>query len=45
MMQSYLQVKELPPMYTLVGAATAGAAASFLTNPLDLVKLRLQVLL
>lgn len=41
--QRYLGVEELAPQYTLLSAATAGAAASFLTNPLDLIKLRLQV--
>ncbi|TYZ58335.1 hypothetical protein PybrP1_000033 [[Pythium] brassicae (nom. inval.)] len=41
--QEYLQTEQLPPLYTLAGAALAGATASFVTNPLDLVKLRLQV--
>ncbi|KAF1330308.1 hypothetical protein FI667_g5201, partial [Globisporangium splendens] len=41
--QSYLKVEDLPPLYTLTGAALAGATASFLTNPLDLIKLRLQI--
>lgn len=41
--QAYLGVEEVPAQYTLLGAATAGATASFLTNPLDLIKLRLQV--
>jgi len=41
--QAYLGLDELEPQYTLLSAATAGAAASFLTNPLDLIKLRLQV--
>ncbi|KAI9914162.1 hypothetical protein PsorP6_005758 [Peronosclerospora sorghi] len=35
--------EEVPAHYTLANAAIAGAAASFLTNPLDLIKLRLQV--
>lgn len=34
---------ELPVWATLATAATAAAAASWLTNPLDLAKLRLQV--
>lgn len=38
-----LDVEELPAQYTLASAAIAGATASFLTNPLDLIKLRLQV--
>ncbi|KAG6580074.1 Mitochondrial Carrier (MC) Family [Phytophthora cinnamomi] len=41
--QKRLEVEELPAHYTLVSAAAAGATASFLTNPLDLIKLRLQV--
>uniref|UniRef100_K3X835 Mitochondrial carrier protein n=1 Tax=Globisporangium ultimum (strain ATCC 200006 / CBS 805.95 / DAOM BR144) TaxID=431595 RepID=K3X835_GLOUD len=41
--QNYLNAEDLPPLYTLAGAALAGAAASFLTNPLDLIKLRLQI--
>lgn len=41
----YLEVDtdSIPPHYTLASAAVAGAAASFLTNPLDMIKLRLQV--
>ncbi|TDH70522.1 hypothetical protein CCR75_006532 [Bremia lactucae] len=38
-----LNVDELSPTCTLTSAAIAGASASFLTNPLDLIKLRLQV--
>ena len=34
---------EIPVAITLVNAATAAAAASWLTNPLDMAKLRLQV--
>ena len=34
---------ELPFPYLLCSSATAGAASSFITNPLDMVKLRLQV--
>ncbi|KAI9987312.1 hypothetical protein PInf_023313 [Phytophthora infestans] len=41
--QNRLDVEELPAQYTLASAAAAGATASFLTNPLDLIKLRLQV--
>ncbi|GMF13779.1 unnamed protein product [Phytophthora lilii] len=41
--QKRLGVEELPAHYTLASAAVAGASASFLTNPLDLIKLRLQV--
>ncbi|KAH7482494.1 hypothetical protein PRIC1_006884 [Phytophthora ramorum] len=41
--QKRLEVDELPAQYTLASAAVAGATASFLTNPLDLIKLRLQV--
>jgi hypothetical protein len=41
--QKQLAAEELPAQYTLASAAAAGATASFLTNPLDLVKLRLQV--
>ncbi|KAG7388843.1 hypothetical protein PHYPSEUDO_011677 [Phytophthora pseudosyringae] len=41
--QKRLRVEELPAQYTLASAAIAGATASLLTNPLDLVKLRLQV--
>ncbi|TMW58570.1 hypothetical protein Poli38472_010129 [Pythium oligandrum] len=41
--QKFLQTEQLSPQYTLLSAATAGAAASFLTNPLDMIKLRLQV--
>ncbi|RLN50265.1 hypothetical protein BBJ28_00003747 [Nothophytophthora sp. Chile5] len=41
--QTRLGVQELPAHYTLASAALAGATASFLTNPLDLIKLRLQV--
>lgn len=41
--QTRLDTTELPAHYTLVSAAVAGATASFLTNPLDLIKLRLQV--
>ncbi|KAF1330523.1 hypothetical protein FI667_g5165, partial [Globisporangium splendens] len=40
--RQYLKVEHVPPQYTLVGAALAGATASFVTNPLDLAKLRLQ---
>lgn len=43
MAQEYLKSTELPPHYTLASAATAGAAASLITNPLDMIKLRLQV--
>lgn len=43
MAQEYLQVTELSPQYTLLSAASAGAAASLITNPLDMIKLRLQV--
>ncbi|CEG39187.1 mitochondrial carrier [Plasmopara halstedii] len=39
-----LNEEDLPAQYTLTSAAIAGAVASFLTNPLDLIKLRLQVL-
>ena len=42
-MQKRLETDELPAHYTLTSAALAGATASFLTNPLDLIKLRLQV--
>ncbi|CAI5701604.1 unnamed protein product [Peronospora effusa] len=38
-----LDLEDLPAHYTLASAAVAGATASFLTNPLDLIKLRLQV--
>ncbi|KAG7398935.1 hypothetical protein PHYBOEH_010040 [Phytophthora boehmeriae] len=41
--QKRLDTHELPAHYTLASAAIAGASASFLTNPLDLIKLRLQV--
>ncbi|CAH0482038.1 unnamed protein product [Peronospora belbahrii] len=41
--QKQLDLQELPAHYTLGSAAVAGAMASFLTNPLDLIKLRLQV--
>ncbi|DAZ99506.1 TPA: hypothetical protein N0F65_005378 [Lagenidium giganteum] len=41
--QNMMATTVLAPQYTLACAATAGAAASFLTNPLDLIKLRLQV--
>ncbi|KAG2768310.1 hypothetical protein PC129_g1946 [Phytophthora cactorum] len=41
--QKRLDAEELPAQYTLASAAVAGATASFLTNPLDLIKLRLQV--
>ena len=41
--QKRLDLKDLPAHYTLASAAVAGATASFLTNPLDLIKLRLQV--
>ncbi|ETI36788.1 hypothetical protein, variant 2 [Phytophthora nicotianae CJ01A1] len=41
--QKRLDMQELPAQYTLASAAVAGATASFLTNPLDLIKLRLQV--
>ncbi|GAB9473345.1 hypothetical protein Gpo141_00010498 [Globisporangium polare] len=41
--QEYLKVEHLPSLYTLTGAALAGATASFVTNPLDLIKLRLQI--
>lgn len=34
---------DLPVSVTLANAAAAAAAASWLTNPLDLAKLRLQV--
>ena len=34
---------ELPLSYTILSSASAGALASFLTSPLDMVKLRLQV--
>ena len=34
---------ELPLPYTILSSASAGALASFLTSPLDMVKLRLQV--
>lgn len=37
------QGAQLPFWASLLGGASAGAAASVLTNPLDLVKLRLQV--
>ncbi|KAF4325092.1 hypothetical protein BBO99_00000572 [Phytophthora kernoviae] len=40
--QKRLDMQELPALYTLASAAVAGASASFLTNPLDLIKLRLQ---
>ncbi|CAI5720694.1 unnamed protein product [Hyaloperonospora brassicae] len=42
-MQKRLETDGLPAHYTLTSAALAGATASFLTNPLDLIKLRLQV--
>ena len=42
-MQKRLETDELPAHYTLTSATLAGATASFLTNPLDLIKLRLQV--
>ncbi|KAJ0412029.1 hypothetical protein ATCC90586_004575 [Pythium insidiosum] len=41
--QQYLKTEDLAPQYTLISAASAGAAASFITNPLDMIKLRLQV--
>ncbi|OWZ12020.1 Mitochondrial Carrier (MC) protein, partial [Phytophthora megakarya] len=41
--QERLDTDELQAQYTLVSAAIAGATASVLTNPLDLIKLRLQV--
>ncbi|KAG1690909.1 hypothetical protein DVH05_027368 [Phytophthora capsici] len=41
--QKRLETQELSAPYTLASAALAGATASFLTNPLDLIKLRLQV--
>lgn len=34
---------ELPLSFTILSSASAGALASFLTSPLDMVKLRLQV--
>uniref|UniRef100_K3X8A2 Mitochondrial carrier protein n=1 Tax=Globisporangium ultimum (strain ATCC 200006 / CBS 805.95 / DAOM BR144) TaxID=431595 RepID=K3X8A2_GLOUD len=43
MAKAYLGAEHLPPQFTLAGAALASATASFLTNPLDLVKLRIQV--
>ncbi|KAF1330521.1 hypothetical protein FI667_g5166, partial [Globisporangium splendens] len=43
MAKAYLGVEYLPPQFTLAGAALASATASFLTNPLDLVKLRIQI--
>ncbi|CAI5741874.1 unnamed protein product [Peronospora destructor] len=41
--QKRFDVEDLPAHYTLASATVAGATASFLTNPLDLIKLRLQV--
>ena len=34
---------ELPLSFTILSSASAGAISSFLTSPLDMVKLRLQV--
>ena len=41
--RAYLQQSEVPFHWTVLSSCTAGAAASWITSPLDMAKLRLQV--